>query len=104
MDNKSMPAELSLSKKLKKAKWKVKIRERERLEPPHVSIINATNTWRISLRSGDFLDKVPDPDEIPDELLQYIRNGKHNDRQTVWEWLCEKWDDKYPKNKVASAD
>jgi len=47
MDDKSMPVELSLSKELKTAKWKVKIRDRERLEPPHVSIINGTNTWRI---------------------------------------------------------
>ena len=99
-----MPVELSLSKKLKKAKWKVKIRDRERLEPPHVSIINGTNTWRISLRSGDFLNKVPDPDEVPEELLEYIRNGKLSDTLTVWEWLCKKWDDKYPQNKVTSAD
>ena len=80
-----MPVELSLSKMLKKAKWKVKIRDRERLEPPHVSIINGTNTWRISLRSGDFLNKVPDPDEVPEELLEYIRNGKLSDTLTVWE-------------------
>lgn len=99
-----MPAELSLSSKLKKAKWKVKIREKERLEPPHVSIINGTNTWRLCLRSGDFLDEEPDPDEIPEELLEYIKNGRLKDEQTVWEWLCEKWDEMYPNNKVASAD
>ncbi len=99
-----MPAELPLSSQLKNAKWKVKIREKERLEPPHVSIINGINTWRISLRSGDFLDKEPDPDQVPHELLKYIDSGKLSNRQTVWEWLCEKWDEKYPKNKVASAD
>ncbi len=99
-----MPVELSLSKTLKKARWKVKIREKERLEPPHVSVINGTNTWRISLRSGDFLDKEPDPDEIPEELLEYIKNGRLNDEQTVWEWLCEKWDEKYPNNQVAVAE
>lgn len=99
-----MPVELSLSNKLKRARWKVKIREKERLEPPHVSVINGANTWRIGLRTGVFLDKEPDPDEIPEELLEYIRSGKLNDEQTVWEWLCEKWDEKYPDNRVASAE
>lgn len=99
-----MPAELLLSNKLKKAKWKVKIREKERLEPPHVSIINGTNTWRLCLRSEKFLDKVPDPDEIPAELLGYIKSGQLNKKQTVWEWLCGRWDEMYPNNKVASAE
>lgn len=99
-----MPVELLLSNKLKKAKWKVKIREKERLEPPHVSVIHGTNTWRISLRSGDFLDKEPDPDEIPKELLEFIRNKRLDNKQLVWEWLCESWDVMYPNNKVASDD
>lgn len=99
-----MPAELSLSNKLKQSGWKVKIREKERLEPPHVSIINRTRTWRLCLRSGGFLDKVPDPDEIPAELLKYIKSGRLNPNETVWEWLCERWDEMYPNNRVASAD
>ncbi len=99
-----MPAELPLSSKLKNAKWKVKIREKERLEPPHVSIINGTDTWRIGLRTGEFMDRKPDPDEVSDDLIEYIKEGVISDKQTVWEWLIEKWDEKYPKSKVTSDD
>lgn len=99
-----MPVELPLPSQLKTAKWKVKIREKERLEPPHVSIINGTDTWRFGLRSRAFLDKTPDPDEVPKELLELITLGRISETETVWDWLCEKWDEKYPENKVSSDD
>ena len=97
-----MPVELALPRDLRQRKWKVKIREKERMEPPHVSIIRGTSTWRISLRTGKFLDKMPDPGEVPEELLDYIRLGRRSANQTVWEWLCEQWDAKYPKNPISS--
>ena len=64
-----MPVELALPGHLRRHKWKVKIREKERMEPPHVSIIRGTSTWRINLRTGEFMDKMPDPGEVPEELL-----------------------------------
>ena len=36
----SMPFELPLPKKLKAEGWKVKIREKERVEPPHVTVMH----------------------------------------------------------------
>jgi hypothetical protein len=29
--------------------WKVKIRDRERAEPPHVSVLHGTECWRMDL-------------------------------------------------------
>lgn len=47
---------LDLPKKLKARGWKVKIRDRERLEPPHVTVFHRNeDPWRIDLRSGGFL-------------------------------------------------
>jgi hypothetical protein len=50
-----MPYELPLPKRLKNQGWKVKIREKERLEPPHVTLMCRLKEWRITLRSGEFL-------------------------------------------------
>ena len=51
-----MPFNLPLAKGLKKAGWKVKIHDFERLEDPHVTIYCKLRKWRLSLRTGDFLD------------------------------------------------
>lgn len=75
-------------------RWKVKIRDRERLEPPHVSILRGNRTWRLSLRTMKFLDMEPDPSEVPDELLSAIRER--------WAELRAKWDEMYPENPVES--
>ncbi|MEX2120597.1 MAG: hypothetical protein WD847_13470 [Pirellulales bacterium] len=92
-----MPIELPLPKSLSKARWKVKIQEKETREPPHVSILRGTDKWRINLRTGGFMDRRPKPSEVPDELLEVIRE-KGN-----WEWLCRQWDAKYPDNPVSSV-
>jgi hypothetical protein len=41
-------------------------------------------------------DREPDPDEVPEALLAAIR------RQRVL--LCERWDEMYPENPVASEE
>ena len=51
-----MAFDFPLPKRLAKAGWKVKIRDKERLEEPHVTIIKGTNCWRFGLRSRAFLD------------------------------------------------
>lgn len=48
-----MPFILELLLTLKQAGWKVKIHDSERLEPPHVTIYQKMQKWRLSLRSGD---------------------------------------------------
>ncbi len=51
-----MPYSLRLSADLRQAGWKVKIRDRERLEPPHVTILFKHHAFRLNLRDGTFLD------------------------------------------------
>ena len=74
--------------------WKVKIRDRERLEPPHASILHRTRAWRLGLRTGTFLDKEPDPKEVPQALVDEVA-----ERLPL---LREAWDQMYPDNPVAS--
>jgi len=87
---------LQLPKALRKARWKAKIRDRERCEHPHVTIIRGTQAWRINLRTGMFLEDDPNPADVPDELMTYIK-----DEQT-WKRLCDEWNRLYPNNVVSS--
>jgi hypothetical protein len=86
---------LPLPKQLAKAGWKVKIRDKERLEQPHVTIIKGTQAWRVGLRSGDFLDDGGWKD-FPDALRKAIEHD--------WSRLCEEWDAMYPANLVIGAE
>ena len=74
----------------------MKIQDKERREPPHVSILRGTDKWRINLRSGEFMNRHPDPSKVPQELLDVI-----NDH---WDWLCEQWDAKYIENPVGEDE
>src|ERR1700688_3912960 len=68
-----MPHELRLPKRLKARGWKVKIREKERLEPPHVTIMCGKKEWRVGLRDKNFL--VPPGGkwaDIDDEVREII--------------------------------
>jgi hypothetical protein len=76
--------------------WKVKIRDRERCEPPHVTLLRGTTSWRIDLRTGRFLDREPHPDEVPLALVRLV--------QAQWPELVAAWDDMYPHNKVRDED
>lgn len=76
--------------------WTVKIRDRERVEPPHVTILRRTQAWRLDLRTGELLDREPDPDEVPEALLAAIRKR--------WAALCEKRGELHPENPVASEE
>lgn len=93
-----MPFSLSLPESLRSARWKVKIREKETREPPHVTILRGTVAWRIDLRTKSFMDRVPDPSEVPPALLEYITKTAN------WNVLCGAWDRMYPANPVASPD
>ena len=72
---------LPLSPPLPAQGWKVKIRDRERNEPPHVTILHRTRAWRFDLRSGGFLDEEPDPKDVPEEVLAAIEKHKKLLRQ-----------------------
>ncbi|WP_156820305.1 hypothetical protein [Synechococcus sp. PCC 7336] len=72
--------------------WKVKIRDRERVEPPHVTVICKRNSWRYGLREKAFLDDRPDPRDVPDALLAEIA--------AQLDTLRKKWDEMYPENPV----
>src|SRR5258708_5376389 len=52
----AMAFNLKLPAVLAKMRWKVKIRDKERVEDPHCTIIHGTTTWRVCLRDGRFMD------------------------------------------------
>jgi len=83
---------------LKNARWKVKIRDKETREPPHVTIIRGTEAWRIDLRTGRFMDDDPDPSDVPAKLIELILMPAN------WLQLCEMWDVMYPNNPVAGQE
>lgn len=72
--------------------WKVKIRDRERTEPPHVTILFRTRAWRYGLRERAFLDRVPPPREVPAEVAGAIEAQLDHIRAV--------WDQMYPENPV----
>lgn len=93
-----MAFDLRLPDAVRKARWKVKIRDKETREPPHVTIIRRTEAWRIDLRSGTFMDARPDPSEVPDEIVEFIRE------EDTWQQLCDAWDEMYPNNPVSGQE
>ncbi|MBM4379255.1 MAG: hypothetical protein FJ086_08135 [Deltaproteobacteria bacterium] len=90
-----MAFSLPLPRKLA-SQWKVKIRDRERLEPPHVTIIRAERSWRLNLRTGEFMDVWPEPGEVPEALQKWIFLN--------WQLLQRAWDAAYPENKVRCSE
>jgi hypothetical protein len=72
-------------------RWKVKIRDKERVEAPHLTIIRGTMVWRVCLRDGRFMDGGSWKD-MPDGLQEIVREN--------WERLCMAWDAMYPHNRV----
>lgn len=90
-----MPFSLRLPDAWAKLGWKAKIREDERNEEPHVSILFKLRTWRLSLRTGEFLDSDPPPRNVPRELAEWVWKSRA--------LLREQWDEKYPENVVFST-
>jgi len=72
-------------------RWKVKIRDKERVEAPHLTIICGTMVWRVCLRDGRFMDGGSWK-EMPDGLEEVVRKN--------WGRLCAAWDRMYPHNPV----
>lgn len=78
--------------------WKVKIRDRERVEPPHVTVLKGTNAWRFDLRKLGLMEprRAPDGTQLPAELMQHLH--VHADEYR------EEWDRQYPRNRVDSQE
>ena len=76
--------------------WKAKIRDRERTEPPHVTVLLKTSAWRLGLRERDYLDARPDPSDVPDAITDHLLSDK------VFPTIVAAWDRLYPHNPVAS--
>ncbi len=74
--------------------WKAKIRER--LEPPHVTVLYKTSAWRFDLRTEAFLDKEPSPKDVPDEVIGAVRSNLA--------LLRQEWDRMYPENCIYSTE
>lgn len=87
-----MAYELPLNEGIRKAGWNVKIRDRERLEPPHVTILCKRRAWRLCLRTKQFLDEGDSWRQITSEVRQAI--------EANWQALCQQWDALYPENPV----
>ena len=92
-----MPYRLNLPKRLRERGWKVKIQDKERVEPPHVTIWHLDQVWRLNLRLGEFM--VPPGGhwrEIDAEVRELI--------EANWEVLGQAWDAMYPHNPLRSPD
>ena len=92
------PSISGLPDALRRARWKVKIRDKETREPPHVTIICGTEAWRIDLRTGKFMDVQPDPSDVPNEIVELIT------QEATWQRLCNEWDGMYPNNPMSGVD
>ncbi len=77
------------------ASWKVKIRDDERGEEPHVSVIfKGSAVYRFGLRRRTFLDREPDPRAVPREIVDLILARLDE--------LVAGWNQMYPENPVWS--
>ena len=90
-----MAFDLPLPKQLAMAGWKVKIRDKELLEAPHLTIIHKTEAWRIGLRDGAFLDSGRWKD-FPEALHEAVLEH--------WDRLCGEWDAAHPNNPVSGKE
>jgi hypothetical protein len=91
-----MPITFELLPNLKGSGWKVKIREKETVEPPHVTVINGLNAWRWDLRKKKFMDKKPPKKLVPKAIVKFLKENH--------DAIVAAWDKKYPLNKVTSGD
>lgn len=71
--------------------WTVKIQDKETgREEPHATFQRRGRRYRISLRTGDFLDEDPPQTDIPEELVGLVRDQQNLER------LRDEWRRIYP--------
>ncbi len=76
--------------------WSIKIYDKERLEPPHITVNNGECTWRINLRTKEFMDPAQPGCKLHKQVKKLILDN--------WTWLVEEWDKRYPNNQVAPKE
>lgn len=91
-----MPYSVSLKATLRKAGWQVKIYDAEGSEEPHVSIFKRGRKWRISLRSGNFLDEGDKWSQIDDDVRTTI--------EAQWETLRSEWNKLHGAHNPISSE
>lgn len=91
-----MPYDLNLPGGLKRAGWKVKIRDAERLEVPHVTIMRTRDVWRLSLRTCSFLEEGQGWRQI-DRRVRAAIEAKCAALRTAW-------NARYPENPISSEN
>jgi hypothetical protein len=91
-----MPFSLDLPVTLRRAGWKVKIRDKERLEDPHVTILFKTKAWRLNLRTRKFLDQPWTWREIDPGVREAVEGS--------WDRLCAEWNSMYPNDPVGGRE
>jgi len=87
-----MPFDLPLPAPFASRGWRAKIRDRERLEVPHITVLFKTRSWRIGLRDLAFLDRAPPPREVPRVVLNAVA--------AEIEAARDAWNAMYPSNPV----
>ena len=90
-----MPYTLPLPRRLA-SKWRVKIYDNERLEVPHVTIVRGRDSWRINLRTMEFMDEEPSPKEIHKDVRQAVKDN--------WQLLQREWNRIHPGNPIEVAE
>jgi hypothetical protein len=91
-----MAYELGLPPRLKADGWRAKIRDKECVEPPHVSVLHKTRVWRWSLRRKVFIDREPPQREVSSDLVLHL--------ESHWQELAKAWDEMYPHNPVNTRE
>ncbi len=87
-----MPYALPLPPHWSAQGWKVKIYDNERLEPPHVTILFRDLHWRFDLRDRRYLDRDPDPADIPAAIEDAVMSNV--------DLLSAEWNRMHPDNPV----
>jgi hypothetical protein len=88
---------IDLPKKLRVQGWKVKVYSRERLEPPHLTLICREKVWRIGLRTSEFMTP-------PGGSWRDIEPAVRLILEAHGQILCDAWDEQHPTNRVLSEE
>lgn len=91
-----MPYNLPLGVVLRRAGWRVTIYDAEGPEEPHVTIHRRGKSWRISLRTGRFLDRGSQWRQIDKEIKKAVQNNM--------EILQREWDELHDEVNPISSD
>ena len=72
---------------------KIRILTDEWREEPHFNFFRGIRCWRFGMRRRTFMDRYPDPREVPRELVKFAL-------QNLW-LLAAEWNAMHPHNPVA---